>query len=389
MRYFIFSLILLNHVFACDLITTKDSTHLVCKIAIPDYKQYSKQNPYRQITALPKGVKVNAVGPMASSIEIKNINNQSYIIDYSTQHKRKYQNKRHLIFYNEQIEKKCSWKKTKKDPFIVVIDPGHGGHDPGIISQKVKEKDIVFKFSHLLANELRAQKIPIRSILTRTRDQYVPLQRRPWVAIQNKADLFLSIHADGAPNNSARGLSVFTLSERGASSRTARLLAKKENALFEKKLDVIQTLERDITSHQSRVLGEMLLSGLKDTTSLHTDSVEYANFIVLKSLKIPSCLVELGFISNEQDRELLSKSFYLSYLAKEMSKIIANYFDSSRYKLKYVCDQPRNKPLTVKVASNESLYSIAANKGLSIEQISAMNLLNSKQVAVNQILFVR
>ena len=160
--------------------------------------------------------------------------------------------------------------------------------------------------------------------------------------------MFLS-HVDGSDNQTARGLSIFTLAERGA-RKVALRLARKENTVFSRpKSNIIENFERDIGYYQSHKIGNSLIDRLKQSVSLHTNQLESANFIVLKSLKIPSCLIELGFISNEKDRQLFKKPIYQKFLAAEISSEIASYFEHNRFQYFYDCHlKPPKLSVTVK-----------------------------------------
>lgn len=227
---------------------------------------------------------------------------------------------------------------NKQQQFIVVIDPGHGGEDPGAIGpRRTKEKDIVLQMAKKLYLQLKRSP-GVKPILTRTGDYYIGLQERIALARKSKADLFISLHADAFKNSQAKGASVYTLSEYGASSVAAKWLARKENqsdlmgGIQFKKADkvlasVLLDLSQTSTTNKSRKFAQAVLGGLKKMTNLHKNKMQRANFHVLKALDIPAILIELGFISNSyEERKLNSINFqnkFSSMLSKEINNFLA------------------------------------------------------------------
>jgi N-acetylmuramoyl-L-alanine amidase len=221
---------------------------------------------------------------------------------------------------------------------IVAIDPGHGGEDPGAIGRKgLKEKDVVLAVALALRDKLNAQP-NMRAFLTRDADFFVPLADRVNKARRVQADLFVSIHADAFTNPAARGASVFALSDRGATSTTARWLAKKENAAdavggvnarASKDVHVLRTLLDMSTTAQikdSLLIGSEVLSQLDRVAQLHKPRVEQAGFAVLKAPDIPSILVETAFISNPIEEAKLASPAYRRQLANALLSGIKRYF---------------------------------------------------------------
>ncbi len=174
-------------------------------------------------------------------------------------------------------------------------------------------------------------------MLTRKDDTYITLRGRLRLARKYKADLFVSIHADAARNHSAQGSSIYILSRRGASSESARWLAKRENSVdlkygvdigdYDKDVgNVIMQLQQDATIEASHILAKKTLSKLKGIGKVHKRSVERAGFVVLKSPDIPSMLVETAFISNPAEERKLRSSRYQEQLAVAISRGIKQYF---------------------------------------------------------------
>lgn len=205
---------------------------------------------------------------------------------------------------------------------IVAIDAGHGGEDPGAIGRRyrTREKDVVLAIARELAKRVDATS-GMKAVLIRDGDYYVGLRERIKKAHRHNADVFISIHADSIPSRHARGSSVYALSERGATSEAAKVLADKENAAdyvggasINDKDDVLLKVLVDMTQTatitDSLSLGGDVLSSLRGVGPLHSDSVNQAGFMVLKSPHIPSILVETAFISNpDEERKLRDPGF--------------------------------------------------------------------------------
>jgi len=223
--------------------------------------------------------------------------------------------------------------------YVIMIDPGHGGVDPGAISRKgTHEKDITLEYAKALAASLN--RLPqYKAQLTRKDDRYLRLRERIAIARQQKANLFISLHADSAPNRRARGLSVYTLSET-ASDKEAAMLARRENKsdiisgmdLSDKSSDVANILidlaQRE-TKNKSSLLAEIIIKELDSRVYLVKNSHRFAGFAVLKAPDIPSVLVELGFLSNRDDEKLLRSAPYREKLVKSMAQAVRRYFEET------------------------------------------------------------
>ena len=219
----------------------------------------------------------------------------------------------------------------------VALDPGHGGEDPGAIgSRGTFEKTVTMEIGKRLKAKIDAEP-SMRAMLTRDADFFVPLGQRVDKARRVQADLFVSIHADAFIKSSARGSSVFILSDRGASSAAARWLATKENAadliggvnvgvkdshLAQTLLDLSQTA----TLNDSTKAAKAVLAEIGGVNQLHKGEVEQAAFAVLKAPDIPSMLVETAFISNPDEEKRLLDEDYQDKLAEAMLRGIKRYF---------------------------------------------------------------
>ncbi|MDP1574046.1 MAG: N-acetylmuramoyl-L-alanine amidase [Coxiellaceae bacterium] len=220
---------------------------------------------------------------------------------------------------------------------IVVIDPGHGGKDPGAKGAAgIDEKNVVLSISLLLQKTIN-QTPGFHAVLTRTTDRYLTLRERLRVARQDHADMFVAIHADKWRNSDARGVSVFALSQRGATSEAARWIAKRENAselmggvqlndqshLLQ---SVLINLSQSATIRASLIIGKNIMNSVKPIARLHHSRVEQAAFVVLKSPDIPSLLVETGFLSNPLEERKLSSAAYQAQLSKAIADGVRQYF---------------------------------------------------------------
>lgn len=224
---------------------------------------------------------------------------------------------------------------------IIALDPGHGGEDPGAIGPGgTREKDVVLQIAHRLRDRINVSSAagnPMRAYLTRDADFFVPLATRVQKARRVQADLFVSIHADSFVRPNASGASVYALSERGASSTTARWLAESENesdriggvnvtsrdaAIQRALLDMSTTAQiRDSMKLAGAVLGHIGSVG-----TLHKATVERANFAVLRNPDVPSILVETAFISNPAEERKLRSAAYQNQLADAIMNGIRKYF---------------------------------------------------------------
>lgn len=231
-------------------------------------------------------------------------------------------------------------KPRSQRPFVVVIDPGHGGEDPGAIGRRgTREKDIVLKIARKLKETLDDDP-HYRVALTRDGDYFVALNARVARARRLKADLLVSLHADAFVQAQAHGSSVFALSERGATSTAAKWLANKENdadliggvnlsvrdnVLARTLLDLSQTAQ----INDSIKLGKLVLSELGGINRLHKPQVEQAGFAVLKAPDVPSILIETAFISNPDEERKLRDPTYQDKMAEAIADGIRSYFNKN------------------------------------------------------------
>lgn len=235
----------------------------------------------------------------------------------------------------KQAQIKSPTNKNKNSPIIVMLDPGHGGEDPGAIGYKrTREKDIVLQIARR-AYSLLKKEPNIKVYMTRNEDVFIPLKVRVAKARSLHADLFVSIHADAFASRSVRGSSVFALSTRGASSSAASYLAQTQNDADQiggvsrsgdKYLDnTILDLVQKTTLSNSVLLGSAILNRMKNVNKLHKPSIEKAGFAVLKAPDIPSVLVETAFISNIAEEQKLKTAAFQNQVSKAIVDGIKDY----------------------------------------------------------------
>ncbi len=220
---------------------------------------------------------------------------------------------------------------------VVAIDPGHGGKDPGAIGRRgTREKDIVLNIG-LQLRDLIAATPGLTPVMTRDDDRFIPLRQRTEIARRHEADLFISIHADAFRLASAKGASVYCLSQNGASSEAARWLAAKENSADfvggaslsghdEDVASVLLDLAQTKTLETSLDFADRVLQRIGGIAKLHKRDVQQAGFAVLKSPDIPSILVESAFISNPQEEQRLRSSSYQRQIAQSILAGVHSYY---------------------------------------------------------------
>ncbi|AKP32903.1 N-acetylmuramoyl-L-alanine amidase AmiC [Yersinia aleksiciae] len=227
-------------------------------------------------------------------------------------------------------------KAGRDRPIVIMLDPGHGGEDPGAIGRnKTREKDIVLQIARRLRTLIQKE-ANMRVFMTRNEDVFIPLKVRVAKARKQRADLFISIHADAFTSQAARGSSVFALSTKGATSTAARFLAQTQNEadqiggvsksgdryLDHTMIDLLQTA----TINDSLKFGKEVLNRMGKINKLHKNRVDQAGFAVLKAPDIPSILVETAFISNLEEERKLRTSHFQQQVAESIFAGIKAYF---------------------------------------------------------------
>ena len=291
-------------------------------------------------------------------------------------------------------------KPTVHRDVIIAIDPGHGGKDPGAIGRGgTYEKDIVLSISKRLKH-LIDKEPGMRAFLIRNGDTFIPLRGRIKKASKLNADIFISIHADAAIDRRAKGSSVYVLSQHGATSEAARILAQRENASdkiggvsLEDKDDVLKSVLVDLsqtaTIDASIDLAEDILSELAKVGNILRRNVEQAGFAVLKSPDIPSVLVETAFISNPAEEKRLKTADHQQKLATAILKGLRKYAKDHVPTNAIMASTPAPAALTkYTIKSGDTLSAIAVRYKVSIRDLRKLNDLRSDVLKVGQVLTI-
>lgn len=274
---------------------------------------------------------------------------------------------------------------------VVAVDAGHGGEDPGAIGPSgTQEKQVVLQIARRLA-ALIDERPGMRAVLIRDGDYYLGLRERIEKARTEKADLFVSLHADAFPDRRARGASVYTLSRNGASSEHARWLAERENSAdliggvsLKDKDDQLASFMLDLSQgasiEASMDVGGRVLKQLDGIAHLHKKEVQQAGFLVLKSPDIPSILVETAFISNPAEERRLRDPGYQRRLAEAVLGGVDGYLASYRPQTQ-VAGARRHK-----VKSGETLSGIAMRYRVETRRLREANGLSRDMIRIGQVL---
>lgn len=290
-----------------------------------------------------------------------------------------------------------------KRSIVIAVDAGHGGEDPGAMGpSRIREKEVTLAIAKELVAAINAQPGFVGK-LTRTGDYFIPLKKRRDLARNMKADLFVSIHADAFAKASARGASVFALSQNGATSETARFLAQRENesdligGVGDISLDdkdqvlagVLVDLSMTATLNSSLQVGNHVLNSMGSVALLHKRRVEQAGFMVLKSPDVASILVETGFISNPEESRKLATVAYRKQMAQSVFKGVRQYFYQHPPAGTYIAAQIEGG--SVKdferqhtVAAGDSLSAIATRYGVSSQRLMQYNNMPNSTVKLGQ-----
>ncbi|PMH02309.1 N-acetylmuramoyl-L-alanine amidase [Vibrio lentus] len=300
------------------------------------------------------------------------------------------------------VSKNINQVKRQKD-ILIVIDPGHGGEDPGSIGPSRKyEKNATLSISRKLAAQLNA--VPgIKTRMTRNADYFVNLNRRVAIARENEAHLFISIHADAFTTPQPRGGSVFVLNTRRANTEISRWIENKEKqsellggsgAAFTGNIDdknVNQTLLDLQFSHSQKEgykLATTILSEMGKVAKLHNSKPINTSLAVLRSPQIPSVLVETGFISNPTEEKLLFQRSHQDKLARSVTKAVVKYLKANPPE-GIILSNATSSTGSVsqhKVSRGESLSVIASKYGTSTQALMKLNNLKSSSLAIGQVL---
>ena len=279
-------------------------------------------------------------------------------------------------------------QKSGKKPFTVVIDAGHGGVDPGALGRKSKEKDINFKVSNRVGQLIKEAFPEVKIIYTRTTDVKIPLAKRADIANKANANLFISIHSNASSNRNANGCQTFTLGAGSDAEAKAAAMYENEVILSEDNFEetykgfdprssesyIIFELMRSHDMEQSVKLAEMVQRGMVKGTALNDRGVSSAGFLVLHRTVMPSILVELGFISNSKDENLIASKDGQEKLAKGIFNGFSEYYRlyGKGKETKKANDAPTPKPAEKRGNSNTPKKENAAKGDKPVFKIQIM-----------------
>ncbi len=302
---------------------------------------------------------------------------------------------------------------------VVAIDAGHGGEDPGASGRGgAREKDVVLAIARKLAAEVNAEP-GMRAVLVRNGDYFVSHRKRMEIAHEANADFFISIHADSYRDPTAKGATIYVVSDKGASDEAARLLAQRENAsdliggvsLADKDqmlARVLLDLSQSAALSASTAAGQRLIRRMSAVTAMRRREVQQAPFLVLKSPDIPSVLVETAYISNPREEASLRSAKYQGALATALKDGIVDYFAANPPKGSYFASRSPTAPTVTTasaarppaavpaaaepvrhvIARGETLSQIAERYRVSSASIRRTNSLRTDVLRVGQVLMI-
>ncbi len=281
---------------------------------------------------------------------------------------------------------------------VITIDPGHGGHDPGAIGRgRTREKNVALSVSKRLADRINAQP-GMRAILTRNTDVYIDHRERMEIARRNKADLFVSVHADAVDDPRPQGSSVYVLSLKGASDEAAKRLAERENASalvggvsLAGKDQVLASVLLDLSQNAalgaSLDIGDKVIGELARMGPVHRRKVQQAGLLVLKSPDVPSILVETAFISNPGEEKKLRSESHQRRLADAILTGISTYFYANPPPDTQIALNIRSAPqrqLQYVIVRGDTLSQIAQRYNVSMSSLRSTNNLSGNTLKVGQ-----
>jgi len=280
---------------------------------------------------------------------------------------------------------------------VVAIDAGHGGEDPGALGpNRTREKDVVLAISRELKKAIDAQP-GMQAVMVRDGDYYIPHRDRYEKARKNRADLFVSIHADAFTKSSVTGSSVFVLSSGGASSEFARRMADSENSSDliggvtlgdkdEMLASVLLDLSQSATLEASNLVAGTVFNSMRSVGKTHKNTVEHANFMVLKSPDVPSILVETAFISNPSEEKRLRDPAWQKKIAGAIANGVQDYFYLSPPPGTWIA--ANRQPIRHRVVSGDTLGDIASRYQVTVYRLRSANDLQSDVIRVGSELVI-
>jgi len=282
---------------------------------------------------------------------------------------------------------------------VIAIDAGHGGEDPGAVGAGgTQEKVITLQIARKLARLVKKEP-GMRPVLIRKGDYFLRLHKRIKLARKQRADLFVSIHADAFHDRQVRGSSIYTLSHRGASSEAAKWLADKENSAdlmlgvdLSENDSLLATVLLDMTQNasleHSNLAANRVLANLRWVGAVHKNKVQKAGFVVLKAPDIPSMLIETAFISNPEEEKRLCSKAHQTKLARAMLAGIKSYFTKyappgTRFARRG--GGPKRRHV---INRGDTLLEIAKHYDVSVTSLRSINDIDDDQLRVGQVLTI-
>ncbi|MCB2263489.1 MAG: N-acetylmuramoyl-L-alanine amidase [Candidatus Thiosymbion ectosymbiont of Robbea hypermnestra] len=405
--------------------TAPDRTRLVLDIAtsVP-HKIFPLENPHRLVIDIPdarlkdKLPVLKADEPLLIGIRsgVRAGNDLRLVLDL----KKKVRAKSFLLKPNERyghrlvvdlapagkgMGKKATGDKPRPTPrsrlrdIVVAIDAGHGGEDPGAVGAAgTKEKVITLQIAHKLARLVKKE-WGMRPVLIRKGDYFLRLRKRIQLARKQRADLFVSIHADAFRDRRVRGSSIYTLSHRGASSEAAKWLADKENSadlmlgidLNENDAllaTVLLDMTQNATLEHSNLAANRVLAKLRKVGVVHKNKVQKAGFVVLKAPDIPSMLIETAFISNPEEEKRLRSKAHQAKLANAILAGIKSYFTKYSPPGTKFARGGRGPEHSHVIGSGETLLEIARHYDVSLTSLRKVNDIHGDRIRAGQTLTI-
>jgi len=290
-------------------------------------------------------------------------------------------------FTREEIHRQAEQTKriTESGDYIVILDPGHGGSQPGACSRSgIQEKGLVLKLAKMIAERLNARP-GFRAVLTREGDYSVDTGRRIGIARKHEGDCFVSLHFNSHRNLRARGSEVYFLSLEGASDENAEAVAERENLFlemgeqsngFDSDLkSILFDLNRTNSMNRSSLFANEIAACMRTNGNIPFRGVKQANFIVLRSIAMPSVLIEGAFLSNKKDIGLIQKGGVIAELSQNITDGIVNFLEKQA--------PPGNEfvkrePVMHVVSRGETLWAIAKRYNVTIERLRLLNDLGKR-----------
>lgn len=292
-----------------------------------------------------------------------------------------------------------------KRDIVIAISPGHGGQDPGAIGvNRLREKNVTLEISREVANKIDAMP-GYKAVLLRDGDYYVGLRERTQLGHKHNADLYIAIHADAHTNKQASGSTIYALSQNGATSEQARLLAEKENAAdliggngrvkLDDKDEVLRSVLIDLSMNAqiqtSLEIGDQVIRALGDVITMRRRNVEQAAFVELKSYDVPSLLIEAGYITNARDAKNLDSPAWRREFAGALTAALTAWFYERPPQGTWVAWQKQHgsaAPSTYTVKRGDALSTLAERFGVSMAALKFANNLRSDEIQVGQVLMI-